>query len=57
MQTLLSIVMRCRRGATAVEYGLIVSLIVITMLAGLRILGSQHAASWGYINNSVANAR
>ena len=33
--------LRCRRGVTAVEYGLITSLIALTLLSGATVLG-QH---------------
>ena len=38
---------RCRRGATAIEYGLIVALIVIALVGGLSKLGGGNGGSWG----------
>ena len=35
-----------RRGATAIEYGLIVALISIAMMAGLRSLGGGAGGMW-----------
>lgn len=49
--------LRCERAATAVEYGLILSLIFITMLAGLRALSTSSTELWGNMNNKVAAAR
>ena len=42
-----------RRGATAIEYGLIVALIVIAMMAGLSKLGGGASGMWTKINNAV----
>ncbi len=56
MRTLVKII-RCRRGATAVEYGLIVSLIVIAMIASFKLVANQTTTMWGNINTAVANAR
>ena len=36
----------CRRGATAIEYGLIASLIVVVMIGGLRALGGGTGGMW-----------
>jgi pilus assembly protein Flp/PilA len=47
---------RSARGATAVEYGLIVAIIVIGLLAGLSVLGSSSGVMWGNINSKVGNA-
>ncbi len=38
---LLLLLLRCRRGVTAVEYGLITSLIALTLLSGATVMG-QH---------------
>ena len=45
-----------RRGATAVEYGLIVALIVVAMLGGLSLLGGSTSGMWAKINNSMQNS-
>lgn len=71
MRPILSVVKRCfrrvsgalgairanERGATAVEYGLILALIVLGMMAGLMFLADGTTAMWGRIHSSVANAR
>uniref|UniRef100_UPI0035CBA26B Flp family type IVb pilin n=1 Tax=uncultured Sphingomonas sp. TaxID=158754 RepID=UPI0035CBA26B len=45
-----------RAGATAVEYGLIAALIVMTMIAGLAQLGNSTTGMWGNINSKYENA-
>lgn len=45
-----------RRGATAIEYGLICALIVIAMTAGLATLGGGTAGMWSKINDGVQNS-
>lgn len=44
-----------RRGATAVEYGLIAALIVIAMMGGLRTLGGGANGMWGKLDKEVSN--
>ncbi|MBD8640715.1 Flp family type IVb pilin [Sphingomonas sp. CFBP 13733] len=46
-----------RRGATAVEYGLILALVVLGMIAGLVYLADGTTALWSMLHNRVANAR
>ncbi|MFZ5746722.1 MAG: Flp family type IVb pilin [Pseudomonadota bacterium] len=45
--------LRARKGATAVEYGLILAMIVLAMLAGVSQLSSTTGGLWGDINNKV----
>ena len=47
---------RDRRGATAIEYGLIVALVTIGFLAGLKALGNGNSASWGATSNKITSA-
>jgi len=42
-----------KRGATAIEYGLIVALIAIAMVAGLRTLGGGAGGMWTNIASTV----
>lgn len=44
-----------RRGATAIEYGLIAALIVIAMMGGLAALGGGANGMWGDLGATVAN--
>lgn len=48
--------MRDRRGATAIEYGLILAVITIALLTGLSVLGSSTHGMWGDIQKKVTNA-
>jgi pilus assembly protein Flp/PilA len=42
-----------RRGATAIEYGLIAALIVIAMMTGLSSLGGGVGGMWGKLSNTT----
>ena len=42
-----------KRGATAIEYGLIAALIVIAMMGGLESLGGGVGGMWGKLGNSA----
>jgi pilus assembly protein Flp/PilA len=44
-----------RRGATAIEYGLIAALIVIAMMAGLQSLGGGVGGMWGKLGDTMNN--
>ena len=46
---------RCRSGATAIEYGLIASLIVVVCLAAIQAIGANTAAMWEVIRAAIAN--
>ena len=48
--------LRDMRGATAIEYGLILALIVIAMIAALGGLGSQNAFGWGAFSSKAITA-
>lgn len=43
-------------GATAIEYGLIVSLIVVSMMVGLSSLGGGAGGMWTRIAQEVENS-
>jgi pilus assembly protein Flp/PilA len=43
-------------GATAVEYGLIVSLIVIAMLSALGVVANGTIDLWAFVGGAVQNA-
>jgi len=45
-----------QRGATAIEYGLIVAMIAITMMSGLALLGGGSGGMWTDISTRVATA-
>ena len=42
-----------KRGATAIEYGLIAALIVVAMMAGLSSLGGGTGGMWTKLKNTV----
>lgn len=44
-----------KRGATAIEYGLIAALIAMGLIGGLSALGGGANGLWGMIGNDVAN--
>ncbi len=44
-----------KRGATAIEYGLIAALIAIGMIGGLSALGGGTNGMWGKIGNNIAD--
>ena len=44
------------QGATAVEYGLIVSLIVVALLAGMNALSDQNKRNYNTISNAMTEA-
>lgn len=43
-------------GATAVEYGLIASLIVIAAIGGFQAVGSENSTGWDAVRDAVENA-
>ncbi len=45
-----------QRGATAIEYGLIASLIIIAMMGGLTALGGGAGGMWTKVNAEVQNS-
>ena len=45
-----------RRGATAIEYGLIAALIVIAMMGGLSTMGGGVGGMWTKISTAVSSA-
>lgn len=46
-----------RRAATAIEYGLIVSLIVIAMIGALSGLASRTNEMWNYVSDVSASVQ
>lgn len=44
-----------QKGATAIEYGLIVALIALAMMGGLRTLGGGAGGMWSNIASEVQN--
>lgn len=44
------------RGATAVEYGLIASLIVVAMIGSFKLVANQTTLMWNNVSNQVITA-
>lgn len=55
MKNWLGKIVRDERGATAIEYGLIVSLIVIAMVGALGVLGGATGNTWSNVSNEVTD--
>jgi len=56
MRKILLTMSRDRRGATAIEYGLIAALIALVTIAGLTTLGVNLNTQFNNIATSVSNA-
>ena len=48
-------ILRDNTGAAAVEYGLIVSLIVLAMLTALGEFASKNTAQWNYVDAKMGS--
>jgi pilus assembly protein Flp/PilA len=46
--------LRDDRGATAIEYGLIIGLVVVAIIGGISSLGGAAHNIWGNMTNKVA---
>lgn len=46
---------RCNRGATAVEYGFILALIVLVLIGALTELAGGTTGMWNNVSNKVQN--
>ena len=55
IRTMLRKLRREERGATAIEYGLICSLIIIAMMGGLQALGGGTNGMWGKVQSNIAS--
>ena len=45
-----------RRGATAIEYGLIAALIAVAAIGGMKSLGGGSNGMWGKLDTRVADS-
>lgn len=54
--TLTTRLLRCRRGATAVEYGLILALVVLAMMSALIGLADTTTGMWTNVSTAVQEA-
>ena len=55
MLELIRRITRCEQGATAVEYGLIVSLIVIAMITALTGTANSTTDMWNRVSNQIVS--
>lgn len=55
--TLLKRLRADRRGATVVEYGLIIAGIVLAIFGAIQSVGGATGGMWGNISTKVINAR
>lgn len=46
---------RCERGATAVEYALIIAMIVLVMVAALTSVANKTIGMWNNVANEVSS--
>ncbi len=44
---------RCERGATAVEYGLIIAMVVLAMIAALNNVATKTTGMWNNVATEV----
>lgn len=51
--TVLNQLLHDDRGATAIEYGLIIALVVVAMVAALNGLGGELIDMWKYVETEV----
>lgn len=56
LSSLISAILRDTRGATAVEYGLILAMIVLAMIAALQGFADSAISMWEYIQENVEAA-
>lgn len=49
-------ILRSQEGATAVEYGLIVSLIVVAIAVSVSQVAGTTIDMWGFVTNTVVNS-
>ena len=46
---------RCRSGATAIEYGMIASMIVVLCLGAIQAIGTGTSAMWDTVRTAIVN--
>ena len=54
--TFFKTLLRDTRGGTAIEYGLIVALIVIAMMAALRGVADENTGLWARVTSKVTTS-
>ncbi len=56
MMHLLRLLAECRKAATAVEYGLILAVIVLTMFGALQLTAGSTIDMWNNVSTKVQSA-
>jgi pilus assembly protein Flp/PilA len=56
MLDLIRNIKRCEQGATAVEYGLIVSLVVVAIMVAIGNVGDATVGMWNYVSNEITTS-
>lgn len=56
MRSLFAGLLRDERGGTAIEYGLIASLVVVVLLTGLTAVGTNADAMWAALSTALVSA-
>lgn len=49
-------ILRSQEGATAIEYGLIISLIVVAIAVSVSQVAGTTIEMWGFVSNTVVNS-
>lgn len=49
-------ILRSQEGATAIEYGLIISLIVVAIAVSVTQVANTTIDMWGFVSNTVVNS-
>ena len=57
MLDLIRSIKRCEQGATAVEFGLIVSLIVVVIIVSVKDVANSTNGMWATVSNEVIEAK
>jgi pilus assembly protein Flp/PilA len=49
-----SAIFKDKKGATAIEYGLILALVFLAMIVGVTTFGQTTSNMWNHVSNSMA---
>ena len=52
----LALLVKDDRGATAIEYGLIVSLVVLAIIGSARLVASETIEKWNFVSDTLEDA-
>ncbi|NBC35805.1 Flp family type IVb pilin [Novosphingobium sp. FSY-8] len=56
LPSILKRLLRCQRGASAMEYAFLCCLIVVVMVAGLKGFAGSATTTWNNVSTQVQNA-